>query len=63
LVHVQVREDRRNLWRFFMASLEQAAGETDAALARYEALRADLQRDRLSRLLEPTIDAIKQLRS
>ena len=23
----QVREDRRNLWRFFMASLEQAAGE------------------------------------
>ena len=33
------------------------------ALARYEALRADLQRDRLSRLLEPTINAIKQLRN
>ena len=59
----QVREDRRNLWRFFMASLEQAAGEKDAALARYESLRADIQHDRLSRLLEPTIAAIKQLRS
>jgi hypothetical protein len=59
----QVREDRRNLWRFFMASLEQAAGEKDAALAHYESLRADIQHDRLSRLLEPTIAAIKQLRS
>jgi len=59
----QVREDRRNLWRFFMASLEQAAGERDSALARYESLRADIQHDRLSRLLEPTIAAIKQLRS
>jgi len=46
-----------------MASLEQAAGEKDAALAHYESLRADIQHDRLSRLLEPTIAAIKQLRS
>jgi hypothetical protein len=59
----QVREDRRNLWRFFLASLEQAAGEREAALARYEALRADIQQDRLSRLLPPTLAAIKQLRS
>lgn len=59
----QVREDRRNLWRFFLASLEQAAGERDAALTRYEALRADIQHDRLSRLLPPTLAAIKQLRS
>jgi tetratricopeptide (TPR) repeat protein len=58
----RVREDRRNLWRYFMASLEQAAGERDAALARYEALRSDIQPDRLSRLLPPTLTAIKQLR-
>jgi hypothetical protein len=51
------------MWRFFMASLEQAAGERDLALARYEALRADLQHDRLSRLVAPTLAAIKQLRN
>ena len=59
----QVRDDRRDLWRFFLASLEQAAGERDAALARYEALQADLQHDRLSRLVAPTLAAIKQLRN
>jgi tetratricopeptide (TPR) repeat protein len=58
-----IREDRRDMWRFFMASLEQAAGERDLALARYEALRADLQHDRLSRLVAPTLAAIKQLRN
>jgi tetratricopeptide (TPR) repeat protein len=60
----QVREDRRDLWRFIMASLEQAAGERDAALKRYEALRADLQRERSSgRILDATLEAIKQLRN
>jgi hypothetical protein len=55
------REDRRKLWRFLLASLEQAAGERDAALARYQSLRVDLQRERLSNLLEPTNAAIKEL--
>ena len=58
----QVRADRRNLWRFFLASMEQAAGEHDAALTRYEALRADLQRTRASgAMLDATMAAIKQL--
>jgi hypothetical protein len=60
----QVRENRRDLWRLFMASLEQAAGERDAALTRYEALRADLQRTRSSGpLLDATLEAIKQLQN
>ena len=58
----QVREDRRAQWRFFMASLEQAAGQREAALVRYQALRADLQRERASgSLLDATTAAIKQL--
>jgi hypothetical protein len=58
----QVRADRRNLWRFFLASLEQAAGERETALTRYEALRADLLRTRASgSMLDATMAAIKQL--
>jgi hypothetical protein len=60
----QVRDDRRKLWRFFMASLEQAAGERAAARQRFESLRDDLERERSSGLmLEETIAAIKRLQS
>jgi hypothetical protein len=59
----QVRQDRREQWRFFLASLEQAAGERAAALARYEALHADFQRQRASGpMLDATVAAIKLLR-
>ncbi len=59
----QVRENRRELWRFFMASLEQAAGEREAALVSYEALRDDLVRQRSSgSVLDAALEAIKQLR-
>ena len=60
----QVREDRRDLWRFFMASLEQASGASSAARARYESLLADLQRKRSSgTLLDATTAALKQLQA
>src|ERR1700682_3151480 len=60
----QVRPDRSKLWRFFMASLEAATGERAAARLRFESLRDDLERERLSGLmLEETISAIKRLQS
>jgi hypothetical protein len=60
----QVRPDRSKLWRFLMASLEEAAGERAAALSRFESLRDDLERERASgSLLNETISAIKRLRS
>jgi hypothetical protein len=58
----EVREDRHDLWRFLMASLEQADGQRDAALARYNTLRADLENRRSGgNLLTNTIVAIEQL--
>lgn len=58
----QVNERHRDQWQFFLASLEQAAGERDAALARYEALRAGLERRRdTGTLLLASTEAIKQL--
>jgi tetratricopeptide (TPR) repeat protein len=58
----QVRQDRSTMWRFFMASLEEAAGERTAARSRFEALRDDLVRERSSGpMLEQTIAAIKRL--
>jgi tetratricopeptide (TPR) repeat protein len=60
----QVRPDRSKLWRFFMASFEDATGERAAARLRFESLRDDLERERLSGLmLEETISAIKRLQS
>jgi tetratricopeptide (TPR) repeat protein len=60
----QVRQDRTNLWRFFMASLEDAAGERTAARLRFQSLGDDLARERSSGpLLEETISAIKRLQS
>lgn len=57
-----VRAERRLQWRFYLASLEQAADERDAALARYQALRADLQRQKASgSMMEATEHAIAQL--
>jgi tetratricopeptide (TPR) repeat protein len=59
-----VRADRKALWRFFMASLEEAAGDRDAARPRYEALRDELQREHASgRLLDETLAAIERLRA
>jgi hypothetical protein len=58
----QVRPDRSKLWRFFMASLDEAAGERTAARLRFESLRADLERERSSGpMLDETIAAIKRL--
>lgn len=58
----QVREDRRESWRFMMASLEQAAGEREAALARYQMLYVDFQsRGASGSFLEITQHAIEQL--
>jgi hypothetical protein len=58
----QVRDDRRKLWRFFMASLEDAAGERAAARLRFESLRDDLERERSSGpMFAATISAIKRL--
>jgi tetratricopeptide (TPR) repeat protein len=60
----QVRQDRNKLWRFFMASLEHAAGERTAARLRFESLRDDLERERSpGPMLEETIAAIKRLQS
>ena len=58
----QVRKDRGNLWRFFMASLEEAAGERNAARTRFQSLRDDLVRERSSGpVLDQTLSAIKRL--
>jgi hypothetical protein len=60
----QVRDNRRDQWRLFMASLEQAAGDRDAALRRYQALRDDLERQHASgSILDVTLAAIKQLQN
>ena len=58
----EVRSDRKALWRFFMASLEEAAGNRAAARPHYESLRDDLVRERSSgRMLDETLAAIKRL--
>jgi hypothetical protein len=58
----QVRPDRSKLWRFFMASLDEAAGERTAERLRFESLRADLEREHSSGpMLDETISAIKRL--
>ncbi len=58
----QVREDRRALWRYFTASLEELAGDKAAARQHFEALRDDLKRERSSgRILDETLAGIKRL--
>lgn len=60
----QVREDRRALWRYFMASLEEVAGDKSAAHRRFESLRDELKRERASgRILDQTLAGIKRLQS
>ena len=57
-----LRPDRRTLWRFFLASLEEASGDRNAARARYESLRDELVRQRASgRVFDETQAAIKRL--
>lgn len=60
----QVRHDRRNLWRFFMASLEDAAGDRTAARLRFQSLRDNLAGERSAGpMLDETIAAIKRLQT
>ena len=50
------------MWRFFTASLEEAAGDRAAARLHYESLRDGLVRERSSgRMLDEALAAIKRL--
>lgn len=53
----QLPENRRDQWRFLLASLEQAAGKRDAALARYRALHTELQATRGDNTMRDAISA------
>jgi hypothetical protein len=60
----QVRDDRRALWRFLLASLEEVAGDKSAARQRFESLRDELKRERGSgRILDETLAGIKRLQT
>ena len=59
-----VRPDRRALWRYFLASLEEAAGDRASARARFEALRDELKREGSSgRIVDMTLAALKRLQA
>ncbi|MDP3822480.1 MAG: toll/interleukin-1 receptor domain-containing protein [Burkholderiales bacterium] len=59
-----VRPDRRTLWRYFLASLEEAAGNRAAARARFEALRDEFKREGSSgRIVDMTLAALKRLQA
>jgi hypothetical protein len=58
----EVRADRATQWQFFMASLEEAAGNRAAARERYETLRDKLKSEQATGfLLDKTQAAIKRL--
>ncbi|HEY0856908.1 MAG TPA: toll/interleukin-1 receptor domain-containing protein [Albitalea sp.] len=58
----QVRPDRKRLWRFLLASVEEAAGEKRAARARFDALREELQREGATgSMLDGTLAALERL--
>ncbi len=60
----QVRPDRRALWRYLLASLEEAAGDRDSARTRFEALRDELKREGSSgRIVDMTLAALKRLQA
>ena len=60
----EVRADRRALWRYLLASLEEAAGERASARARFEALRDEFKREGSSgRIVEMTLAALKRLQA
>ena len=59
-----VRPDRRTLWRYLLASLEEAAGNRSSARARFEALRDELKREGSSgRIVDMTLAALKRLQA
>lgn len=59
-----VRPDRRALWRYLLASLEEAAGDRAGARARFEALRDELKREGSSgRIVDMTLAALKRLQA
>jgi len=59
-----VRPDRRALWRYLLASLEEAAGERASARARFEALRDEFKREGSSgRIVDMTLAALKRLQA
>jgi hypothetical protein len=58
------RDDRRSLWRYFTASLEELAGDHAAARQHFEALRDELKRERSTgRILDETLAGIKRLQA
>jgi hypothetical protein len=60
----EVRPDRARLWRFFVASLEEAGGDRAAARAGFEALRDELQKARAAgSMLDETRAALQRLAS
>ena len=59
-----VRPDRRALWRYFLASLEEAAGDRAGARTRFEALRDEFKREGSSgRIVDMTFAALKRLQT
>ncbi|MEQ1684194.1 MAG: toll/interleukin-1 receptor domain-containing protein [Burkholderiaceae bacterium] len=59
-----VRPDRRALWRYLLASLEEAAGERSSARTRFESLRDEFKREGSSgRIVDMTLAALKRLQA
>ena len=59
-----VQADRRALWRYLLASLEEAAGERASARARFETLREEFKREGSSgRIVDMTLAALKRLQA
>ena len=60
----EVRPDRRALWRYGLASLEEAAGDRAGARKRFEALRDEFKREGSSgRIVDMTLAALKRLQA
>jgi hypothetical protein len=60
----EVRPDRRAMWRYLLASLEEAAGDRSGARARFEALREEFKREGSSgRIVDMTLAALKRLQA
>jgi TIR domain len=60
----EVRPDRRAMWRYLLASLEEAAGDRGSARARLEALREEFKREGSSgRIVDMTLAALKRLQA
>lgn len=60
----EVRPDRRAMWRYLLASLEESAGDRASARARFEALRDEFKREGSSgRIVDMTLAALKRLQA